>query len=100
MRVKCTVCGKSFNYGDENSPMFKDNIWNDIVNHFGLSGFEKEAAKRFYSSVKSGDRSYKEDCHVFICSECAESALGRKITAEDINDSPFNRPFREVYLGE
>lgn len=54
MRVKCTICGRPFNYGDENSPMFKDKIWNDIVNHFGLSEFEKEASKRFYSFIKKG----------------------------------------------
>jgi len=41
---------------------------------------------------------YYPDHHVFICSECAEKALGREITDKDINDSLFNIPFREKYF--
>lgn len=98
MKIECNVCGKSFYYGDENSPMFKNEIWDIIIKHFGLSEFEKEAGKRFLSFYKRGDKSYRKDCHVFICSKCAEIALGRKIIEEDINDSPFNIPFREKYF--
>lgn len=100
MKVKCTACNKSFNYGDYNSPMFIDKIWNKIITYYGLTNFEKEAARKFISFYKRGDISYREDCHVFICSECAEKALGRKILTSDINDSVFNIPFREKYFKE
>lgn len=58
-------------------------IWNKIINYFKLTNFEKEAAKKFSSYYKGEDY---PDHHVFICSECAEKALGREITDKDIND--------------
>lgn len=44
MKIKCTVCNKEFYYGDHNSPMFIDEVWNKIINYFKLTNFEKEAA--------------------------------------------------------
>lgn len=98
MKIKCTVCNKEFYYGDHNSPMFIDEVWNKIINYFKLTNFEKEAAKKFSSYHKGGGKDYYPDHHVFICSECAEKALGREITDKDINDSLFNIPFREKYF--
>lgn len=98
MKIRCTVCNKAFHYGDYNSPMFVNKIWNEIITHYKLADFEKEATRRFYSFIKKGDRSYRQDCHVFVCSECAEKALSRKITNDDINDSEFNIPFRKRYF--
>lgn len=46
MKIKCTVCNKEFYYGDHNSPMFIDEVWNKIINYFKLTNFEKEAAKK------------------------------------------------------
>ena len=89
---------KEFYYGDHNSPMFIDEVWNKIINYFKLTNFEKEAAKKFSSYYKGGGKDYYPDHHVFICSECAEKALGREITDKDINDSLFNIPFREKYF--
>lgn len=40
----------------------------------------------------------KDEYHCFICYECAEKALGRKLTLEDINDSMFNGPFKKFYF--
>lgn len=34
MKIKCTVCNKEFYYGDHNSPMFIDEVWNKIINYF------------------------------------------------------------------
>lgn len=31
MKIKCTVCNKEFYYGDHNSPMFIDEVWNSIA---------------------------------------------------------------------
>ena len=98
MKIKCTVCNKEFYYGDHNSPMFIDELRNKIINYFKLTNFEKEAAKKFSSYYKGGGKDYYPDHHVFICSECAEKALGREITDKDINDSLFNIPFREKYF--
>ena len=75
MKIKCTVCNKEFYYGDHNSPMFIDEVWNKIINYFKLTNFEKEAAKKFSSYYKGGGKDYYPDHHVFICSECAEMAL-------------------------
>lgn len=55
MKIKCTVCNKEFYYGDHNSPMFIDEVWNKIINYFKLTNFEKEAAKKFSSYYKGGD---------------------------------------------
>ena len=54
MKIKCTVCNKEFYYGDYNSPMFIDEVWNKIINYFKLTNFEKEAAKKFSSYYKGG----------------------------------------------
>lgn len=54
MKIKCTVCNKEFYYGDHNSPMFIDEVWNKIINYFKLTNFEKEAAKKFSSYYKGG----------------------------------------------
>lgn len=49
MKIKCTVCNKEFYYGDHNSPMFIDEVWNKIINYFKLTNFEKEAAKTLFT---------------------------------------------------
>lgn len=48
MRIKCTICNKEFYYGDHNSPMFIDEVWNKIINYFKLANLEKEAAKNSF----------------------------------------------------
>lgn len=45
MKIKCTVCNKEFYYGDHNSPMFIDEVWNKIINYFKLTNFEKDAVR-------------------------------------------------------
>lgn len=54
MKIKCTVCNKEFYYGDHNSPMFIDEVWNKIINYFKLTNFEKEAAKKFFLLLQRG----------------------------------------------
>lgn len=95
MKIKCTVCNKEFYYGDHNSPMFIDEVWNKIINYFKLTNFEKEAAKKFSSYYKG---EVKIIIQTTMCLSVAEKALGREITDKDINDSLFNIPFREKYF--
>ena len=49
---KCQVCEKRFAYGDEQSPMLKDNIWNNIVKFYDLEQYEKEADERFQENYE------------------------------------------------
>lgn len=72
MKIKCTVCNKEFYYGDHNSPMFIDEVWNKIINYFKLTNFEKEAAKKFSSYYKGGGKDYSP-C-VYLQRMCGEGS--------------------------
>lgn len=102
---KCKVCNRQFHYGDEWSPMFVEKIWWDLLDFYNLWRYEAEAEDTFYreyAKYKKGPRPTpfqdKDEYHCFICYECAEKALGRKLTLEDINDSMFNGPFKKFYF--
>ena len=100
---KCQVCEKRFAYGDEQSPMLKDNIWNNIVKFYDLEQYEKEADERFqenYEYRKQIGQRHSDDEHLYLCYECMEKALGRKIEPGDlINISvPLNMRFEEMYF--
>lgn len=102
---RCKVCNKQFKYGDEQSPMFVDKIWRDLLDFYNLWRYEAEAESAFhhaYSKYKKGPRFAafcdKDEYHCYICYECAEKALGRKLTKDDINDSIFNEPFVKFYF--
>ena len=81
MKCKCKICNKSYMYGDKNSPMLIDKIWNSIVRFYKLEDFEKRS-------------------HLFICSDCMEKALDRHIKEDDLVDPkyPFNDSFRKWYF--
>lgn len=84
----CRVCGKDFDYGDEQSPVFKDDIWNQVLR---TNGFQE---------IQPISREHPQDDTGFICYECVEKALGRKITKEDLQDVIFNEPFIEHYFNK
>ena len=100
---KCKVCGKEFKYGDENSPMLKNEVWGDVVRHYELQDYE-ENAYNAYKKVNFGFGRKrfvdKDEYHLYICTNCMEKALGRKILKEDLmgKDVPFNADFEEKYF--
>lgn len=102
---KCKVCNRQFHYGDEWSPMFTDKVWWDLLDFYNLWRYEAEAKAAFHKAwheYKRGPRltpfANGENYHCYICYECAEKALGRKLTLEDINDSLLNKPFKKLYF--
>lgn len=95
MKIKCTVCNKEFYYGDHNSPMFIDEVWNKIINYFKLTNFEKEAAKKFSSYYKG---EVKIIIQTTMCLSVANVRRRLQVADKDINDSLFNIPFREKYF--
>ena len=100
---KCQVCGKKFAYGDEQSPMLREDIWNSIVKFYNLEEYEKEADERFNENYEYrkliGDR-HSDDEHLYLCYECMEKALGRKLTIKDLINInvPLNMAFEKMYF--
>lgn len=98
MKIKCTVCNKEFYYGDHNSPMFIDEVWNKIINYFKLTNFEKEAAKKFSSYYKGEVKIVIQTTMCLSVANVRRRLQVGEITDKDINDSLFNIPFREKYF--
>ena len=96
---KCQVCGKRFAYGDEQSPMLKNNVQNKIVKFYNLEEYEIEADRKFYKNY-SKSHGFYDDEHLFICYECMEKALGRRIEFSDLINIgvPLNIAFEEMYF--
>ncbi len=86
----CTVCDRQFQYGDEVSPMFTDEIWKALISHYGLEEHERRAMERI---IRSKPKLQDRDAHTFICADCAEKALGRPLQPADLNGSLFNDAF-------
>ena len=82
----CKVCNKKFDYGDEQSPVFKDDIWNHILKTYG------------FPELQPITEEHPNDDSGFICYECAEKALGRKIQRNDLKEVIFNEPFVKHYF--
>lgn len=105
---RCKVCNKEFIYGDENSPCLIDKKWRKVVNFYNLNSYEKRA-KKLYSKVDPWlDENFidKDEYHLYICSDCMEKALGRKIMPTDLSTSQskldggwyYNKAFEESYF--
>jgi len=108
MSCKCKVCGKQFEYGDKNSPCLVDKKWRKIVNFYNLRNYEIKANK-LYSAVDpwlNENFVDKDEYHLYICSDCMEKALGRKILKSDLITTSakteglwyFNKEFEEYYF--
>lgn len=95
--ARCTKCKTKFEYGDHMSPMFNEAIWKEIIEKAGLSEYEKIAKEKY--NKWNGNPSTDRYCyHTYICYECAEKLLGRKIRLSDLNNSWFNVPFLMFYF--
>jgi hypothetical protein len=115
---KCKVCGKEFRYGDENSPCLIDEKWEKVVNFYNLGDYEKKASmlhsEKFneweelndYDWEKLDSFEEKDEYHLYICYNCMEKALGRKITHNDLPTPKaktdgvwyYNKEFEENYF--
>ena len=110
----CRVCNKKFEYGDENSPMLKDDVWNDILKYYNIKEEESEKWElccelwdAYQYSIKSKKAKNviekvldSEYLHTYICVDCMEKALGRKLTKQDLigENIPFNEDFEREYF--
>lgn len=102
-QCKCQSCGKRFDYMDEQSPMLKEEIWNQVVRFYNLEKYEKEANDRFHKNYeyrKLIGKRHSDDEHLYFCYECMEKALGRKLVREDLinKDVPLNVKFEKMYF--
>lgn len=104
MKIKCTVCNKEFYYGDHNSPMFIDEVWNKIINYFKLTNFEKEAAKKFSSYYKGGGDGailfdYKEIISLYTSGMTMIEVSAKMQCSVDTVSKVINIPKNKFYLG-
>lgn len=102
-KCKCQNCNKRFEYMDEQSPMLKKEIWNQVVRFYDLEEYEKEAEDKFYENYeyrKQIGQRHSDDEHLYLCYECMEKALGRKLRPEDLIDLgvPLNAKFEKMYF--
>jgi len=105
---KCKVCGKQFSYGDKNSPCLTDKKWRRIVNFYNLRNYEKKASKLYVKADPWLNENFvdKDEYHLYICSDCMEKALGRKILPSDLSTAQgkidgmwyYNKEFEESYF--
>lgn len=98
----CTVCDRAFEYGDAVSPMFDDGIWDRLIAYYHLAEHEAEAFAYQKQALSDGDWPYCSDrkAHTYICADCAEKALGRRIRMSDLNGSDFNEEFTKAYFSD
>ena len=98
----CKNCGRRFIYGDCQSPMLNNKIWNKVVKNLNLKEYEINAEKRYEKHYqKAGWRmSNIEDEHLYLCYECMEKALGRKLKRSDLigKNVPLNEEFEYMYF--
>ena len=97
---KCKVCNKNFKYGDKNSPMLKQEIWDNIVNFYNLKEYERKSFNKFLKLYKRVGFKDKDEYHLYLCVDCMEKALGRKLTKKDLigENVPLNQEFEEWYF--
>lgn len=118
MDCKCKVCGKQFEYGDKNSPCLVDKKWMEIVDFYNLRDYEKKASLLHsiklneweelndYNWEKLSSFEDKDEYHLYICSDCMEKALGRKIIPSDLYEAEgkkmgmwhYNFEFEKYYF--
>ena len=89
----CTVCGRAFRYGDDASPMFKDDGWKYLLSYYGIDDEARADAVgvKYFGDLETG--------HTYICVKCAEKAFDRPIRITDLMLCWFNVPFLKSYFG-
>lgn len=105
---KCKVCGKRFVYGDENSPCLVDEVWKKVVKYYNLENYEKKAERLHFEADPWLNENYedKDEYHLYICSDCMEKALGRKLLMTDLSEAEakskglwyYNYKFEKYYF--
>ena len=102
---RCKICGKELEYCGDDSPMLKETIWREIVRFYDLEEYEKEAFKLFmkaYNKWKRGRSKFndKDEYHLYLCTDCMERALGRKLLKSDLigENVLFNENFEKNYF--
>lgn len=109
---KCEICKREFEYGDKWSPMLDNDAWKSVLKFYGISEIEKERERissglYYIEDITRSERikdvifdiSESDLLHTYVCYECMEKALGRKIVKEDlIGDVPFNEAFEKEYF--
>ena len=105
---KCKVCGKTYEYGDKTSPCLKDKKWRRIVNFYNLRNYEIKASKLYNKADHWLNEDFvdKDEYHLYICSDCMEKALGRKILPSDLLTTQskidggwyYNMEFEQYYF--
>jgi len=101
---KCEICKREFEYGDKWSPMLNNDAWKSVLKYYGISEIEKERERALYGlyyieDITRSERIKDDLLHTYVCYECIEKAMGRKIVKEDlIGDVPFNKEFEKEYF--
>ena len=92
--------------------MLKNEVWKDVLTRLNLLETENQRERLFLERYdkwerKSGkrygklyDETRSPDCHTYVCYECMEKALGRKLERGDmIGENVFlNREFEKEYF--
>lgn len=93
--------------------MLKDSVWNSVLEYYNIkeNEFEKENICSMLYDVYYMIRSERamdlideilesKYLHTYVCVDCMEKALGRKLTKEDLigENIPFNEEFEESYF--
>ena len=107
--------------------MLKEKVWNKILKHYNLvetAGYREDLHDAMYNLherivdllsyspiivnkyelvdiYRKLDSALQDrDCHTYICKDCMEKALGRKIEKSDLiaENFPFNSEFEKTYL--
>lgn len=90
-KCECWVCHKTFPYLGTESPMVKNEIWQQVA--------KDEPTIQFYD--KSGETWVQGG---FLCKDCIEKRLGRSLEYDDLmtfeDGSPvfFNKQYIEKYF--
>ena len=82
--------------------------WREIVTFYNLRNYEIKAKKLYDKTDPWLDEDFvdKDEYHLYICSDCMEKALGRKILPSDLLTAQgkidglwyYNKEFEKTYF--
>lgn len=76
----CNICGQELDKLPVQSPMVNDELWDNILNFYGLSEHRLQPKSPAQTPV-------------FVCTDCMSRALDRNISLDDLANVPFNLDF-------